>query len=255
MKKRVIHILFCLVLSTSAFGQFDSDPCNLKDTLARFVLQAHDYNKPGWYNNRDNIYLEIRHERDIHYDDDSAIAEFPDIGLMVYTEFIQGNIFDGLALVRKTDNGWTEIYIPIRTNIGISYEINRPDSLHYPYIIEIIYSEGFYATRGGDKGKVHEVWDVLNHIRLARFYSEHSHYYSSTSVDGSYSEGKSFSMERTRSFDGTTLMISETKGTEISYYQSHVEGEDQSEKTSENTIYCGPQQYNLINGFFVKGPP
>ena len=251
MKTGVLSFIFALAVANSLFAQYDSDPCNMRDTLDRLVLQAHDYNRPGWYDKRGKIYLLIEYERDLNNEDDSVVAEFTDIGLKVSTVFIQGDIFEGLSFTRKTDTGWTEFEIQINTNKSVTYSISRPDPVKQPYILQLIYSEGFNATRGGDDGLVMEIWDVLNHTRLAGVNLEYGTYHSSTAVDGSYEEGGSFDMRRTGSFDGKTLKLGETTGTRRTFYQSRVEGEDQREKIMEKPISCGPREYELIDGYFI----
>lgn len=252
MKIGVLSFLFALAMANPLLAQFDSDPCNYNDTLDRLVLEAHDYNQPGWYNKREKVYLVIEYKRDLHHEEDSIVAEFPDIDLKISTVFIQGDIFEGLSFTRKTDTGWTEFEVHINTNKSVSYSITRPDPVKKPYILQLIYSEGFNATRGGDEGLVMEVWDVLKHTRLASVDLEYGTYYSSTAVDGSYEEGGSFDMIRTGSFDGKTLTLGETTGMRKSFYQSRVEGEDQSEKVTETPFSCGPMEYELVEGFFVK---
>jgi hypothetical protein len=252
MKIARFPALFLLFFPLFTLGQFEHDPCAFKDTLERFALQPHNYNHPGWYEKLDSVYLEIEYERDVSLLNDTPFVEFPDIDLRIYTDYIQGDVFNGITLLRKTENGWTEFTIEVHNNLNETYRIRRPDSLQLPFLIEITYIEGNAATRASYKGVVHEIWDVSRYVRLAKYYDQFSEYYSSTSIDDTYVEGKSYSMSRTTSFDGKVLHFSATQITQMSFFQSRVEGEDQSEQVKESADSCESVSYELSAGYFVR---
>lgn len=249
MKKILIS---CLILSSifSKAQTNEEDPCFMPDTLPTHQLKKVDFMKSGWEMIATNNYMLLKKDDQPNLPEE-AYKEFSDIKLKVFLKEEGGSNYQ-LHFLRNTDKGRTLFMIDLNHLQDGSVRFRRPDSIRFPYLMEVSYTLGYFSKEGEYEEVFHEIWDLEHFVNLTNFSSKTYQSSSDQAPDGNWSKSKEYSFDMGYSFNGEILFFDQAKILEKTNEYTYSEDEEEVEVDKGDERLCDPQEFVLRDVGFVR---